>query len=246
MIAIDNISLTIDSRLILDQVSADIPSGKVTVILGPNGAGKSTLLKCLAGAINTYDGAISINGKPLNAYTLSELSRKRAVLSQSIPVSFPFTVEEVVKMGRAPYVKDSLSVNSNNVTYQVLSCIDGLHLMNRTFPALSGGEQQRIQFARVLAQIWGASNTYLFLDEPTSALDLKHQHQMLNIVKTLANENQVSVCIVMHDIHLAMRYADHVLLMQNGKLFASGDAKSVLSRSNIETVFEVSASLVFD
>lgn len=245
MITAENISLSIGPRMALDQVSAQIPSGKVTVILGPNGAGKSTLLKCLAGALHVHDGAISINGKPLNAYTLSELSRTRSVLSQSIPVSFPFTVEEIVQMGRAPYEGDSLTVNSN-VTYQVLNSIDGLHLMNRTFQTLSGGEQQRIQFARVLAQIWGASNTYLFLDEPTSALDLKHQHQMLRLVKTLSYEKQVGVCVVMHDLQMAMRYADYVLLMQNGKLFASGDITSVLSRSNIETVFEVSASLVFD
>lgn len=246
MISAKNISFKIGPRLILDQVSAHIPSGKITAILGPNGAGKSTLLKCLAGSLNTHDGAISMNGKPLNAYTISELSRTRAVLSQSIPVSFPFTVEEIVQMGRAPYDEEEHLTTNSNVTYQALNCVDGLHLMNRVFPSLSGGEQQRIQFARVLAQIWGASNTYLFLDEPTSALDLKHQHQMLSLVKKLASENQIGVCIVMHDLHLAMRYADQALLVHNSKLFASGNVETVLSRNNIETVFEVSASLVFD
>jgi len=245
MITAENINYKIGDTIILDAVSAQIENGKITAILGPNGAGKSTLLKCLTGSYHPNAGVIKLDDKPLAHYSLDRLSRKRAVLSQSNPINFPFTVFEIVMMGRNPYVKNNSAPNDMEVSLAALESVDALHLKERIFPTLSGGEQQRVQLARVLAQLWEQENAYLFLDEPTSALDLKHQHQFLSLVCQLAQDKQFAICIILHDLALAMRYTDHVLLLKNGKLFAAGKPLEVIHAKNIENVFEVPADFVF-
>ncbi|MDD9842210.1 MAG: heme ABC transporter ATP-binding protein [Alphaproteobacteria bacterium] len=245
MITADNIGYKIRNNIILENVSAQIENGKITAIIGPNGAGKTTLLKCLTGAYHPNAGVIKLDDKPLTHYSLDILSRKRAVLSQSNPINFPFTTLEIVMMGRNPYVKNNTAANDMEVALAALESVDALHLKERIFPTLSGGEQQRVQLARVLAQLWEQETAYLFLDEPTSALDLKHQHQFLSLVCQLAQEKQFAVSIIMHDLALAMRYTDHVLLLKNGKLFAAGLPLEVIHAKNIENVFEVPADFVF-
>ncbi len=245
MIEADNLYLKVGKQLILENVSIRVPIAKVTSIMGPNGAGKSTLLKCLTGASPYQQGKVNLNGKSLNQYSLESLSRLRAVLSQSTTIDFPFSAFDIVKMGRNPYHDKSTMNQDDEVVYQALKHVDCLALKDRVFPTLSGGEQQRIQLARVIAQLWETNNTYLFLDEPTSALDLKHQHQVLQLVRELAVRRQIGVCIVMHDLHLAMRYSDQVILMKEGRLFASGDTNEVLTSRNIEHVFEVSVGSIF-
>lgn len=246
MIAAENIDYKIGNNIILDAVSAQIENGKITAIIGPNGAGKSTLLKCLTGAYRPNAGVIRLDDKPLTHYSLDILSRKRAVLSQSNPINFPFTTLEIVMMGRNPYVKNNAIANDMEVALAALESVDAFHLKERIFPTLSGGEQQRVQLARVLAQLWEQENAYLFLDEPTSALDLKHQHQFLSLVSHLAQKRQFAVCIILHDLSLAMRYTDHVVLLKNGKLFADGMPLEVIHAKNIENVFEVPADFVFE
>jgi len=245
MIIAEHLGVKVGERLILDDISIQIPVAKVTAIMGPNGSGKSTLLKCLAGANSIKNGKISINGKPLNTYSLEALSRSRAVLSQTTTIDFPFSAFDIVKMGRNPYSNNSSQIQDENIAYHVLKCFDCLALKDRVFPTLSGGEQQRVQLARVVAQLWGTNNTYLFLDEPTSALDLKHQHQVLRFVSEFASTKNIGVCIVMHDLNLAMRYSDQVILIKSGKLFASGETNKVLISKNIERVFEVSIDSIF-
>lgn len=245
MITAKQLSLMVGGSFILENVSVQIPAAKVTAIMGPNGAGKSTLLKCLTGASHYDAGQISMNGKPLDSYSLGALSRLRAVLSQSATIDFPFSAFDVVKMGRNPYSYISSPSQDEEIAFQALQSVDCLALKDRVFPTLSGGEQQRIQLARVVAQLWETNNTYLFLDEPTSALDLKHQHQVLTFVSKLAATNNIGVCIVMHDLNLAMRYADQVLLIQEGRVFASGETNEVLTSNNIENVFEVSVDSIF-
>jgi len=166
----------------LKGIDLDVPRGSIFGLLGPNGAGKSTLLKCLTGSYHPNAGMIKLDDKPLAHYSLDRLSRKRAVLSQSNPINFPFTVFEIGRRGRNPYVKNNSAPNDMEVSLAALESVDALHLKERIFPTLSGGEQQRVQLARVLAQLWEQENAYLFLDEPTSALDLKHPHQFLSLV----------------------------------------------------------------
>lgn len=243
MIRAENISFKKGDKTLLNQVSTTILPGQITAILGPNGAGKSTLLKCLTGINTVTTGMVSMNNQPLADYSVKALSRLRAVLSQSVQVNFPFTAYEIVQMGCNPYEQDDHR-NHLNVGHLAMEVVDATHLKNRIFPTLSGGEQQRVQLARVLTQLWGMKETYLFLDEPTSALDLKHQHQLMTHMQKIAQADQTGVCIVMHDLQLAMRYADQLLLMKDGKLFAAGAVEAILTKKNIEYVFEVSADVV--
>lgn len=245
MIIAEKVTFNVNGKSILNDVSVQIPFAKVTAILGPNGAGKSTLLKCLTGLKQCDSGKISFNGAALNSYSLESLSRLRAVLSQSTPVDFPFTAFEIVKMGRNPYGNDNSAQQDDDIVNKALASLDALAMKDRIFPSLSGGEQQRVQLARVVAQLWEQQSAYLFLDEPTSALDLKHQHQVLNLVTELAANRNMAIIIVLHDLNLALRYADQVLLLKDGKLFASGDTRNVLTAKNIESVFEVPIDAVF-
>ena len=245
MIRAEEISFNVDGTRLLDRVSLDLRHGEVTAILGPNGAGKSTLLKCLAGTHVPSSGQVLLDGRDLAAYGLLDLARRRAVLTQSVQVSFPFNVREIVAMGRAPFKGDVDGTQDTDIIRGVLEQVDAWHLRDRIFPTLSGGEQQRVQLARVLAQSWNRRHAHLLLDEPTSALDLKHQHQVLQRVQALAREEGYAVCFVIHDLNLARIYADRAVLLERGRVSASGSTSEVLTATNIETVFEISADLVF-
>lgn len=244
MIEARGISYSAGSCVILNDVSVAIKPGQITAILGPNGAGKSTLLKCLTAFHQPNNGTVLLEGKPLEDYSLDSLSRKRAVLSQSGHIGFPFTGFEIAMMGRNPYVSKGSPDRDAEVVRVALESVDAWHLKDRIFPTLSGGEQQRIQLARVLAQLWEQENAYLFLDEPTLALDLKHQYQIFNLACKLARNKTFAVCVILHDLGLAMRYADYSILMKWGKIFASGPTSSMLVNENIMHVFEVPADFV--
>lgn len=246
MIEVDQLSLSLKGHSILNGISADINQGSFTAILGPNGAGKSTFLKCLTGSEKSYTGSIKLDGKKLPDYSLKEMASRRAVLSQRFQVEFPFTVEEVVTMGR--YDKDlgTARKKQDQILEEVLASVDALHLRNRIFPSLSGGEQQRVQLARVLAQIWGEEERYLFLDEPTSALDLKHQVAVLKLVRQLCYDKGYTIVAVLHDLNLAKAVSDQVILLKNGELFASGSTNSLITPSYINTTYGIELEEVKD
>ncbi len=239
MIAAHNINYGLSDTQILDDVSVCLKPGTVTAILGPNGAGKSSLLKCLSGTLVPCSGDIHFDGVSLQSYSLLNLSRRRGVLSQSTALNFPFTTLELVMMGRSPYVNSHESEDDWQVAQWALESVDAWSLKERIFPTLSGGEQQRVQLARVLAQIWGQQQACLFLDEPTAALDLKHQHQIFQLIRQFSEDYGLTVCVILHDPQLARRYCDQAILMKRGRIFTSGPIAKVLEPENIERVFEI-------
>lgn len=241
MISAEGINYQSGAKVILDDVSLTLPAGQVTAVLGPNGAGKTTLLKCLSGSLTPQSGLITLNGKGLMSYTQHFLSGKRAVLSQSNPISFPFTALEIVLMGRHPHLIGEESASDKAIARQALDSMDAWHLRDRLFPTLSGGEQQRVQLARVLTQIWEQDNACLFLDEPTSALDLKHQHNTLQLARKLSATMNMTICLIMHDLNLAFNYSDQIILLRDGKVFASGAPETICTPDNIQEVFEIPA-----
>jgi heme transport system ATP-binding protein len=244
MIKVEQLNYRVNTAQVLNNININISSAKVTTILGPNGAGKTSLLKCLSGTIKNYNGSIKYNGKDIHDYTLAELAKTRAVLSQANPVNFPFSVSEIVMMGRNPYLHQSNIKNDLEIVNELLNQVDAYQLKDRIFPTLSGGEQQRVQLARVLAQVWEQNNTTLFLDEPTSALDLKHQHQILQLVNKLANENSMSVICILHDLNLATYYADEAILMLDGGIFESGEINHTLTELNLEHVYQLPKDMI--
>ena len=246
MIAATEISVAVGAKLLLDKVSVSLQAGEVLAILGPNGAGKSTLLQCLAGGRSDYQGSVRLADREIGELSLAQLATSRAVLSQSNPISFPFTALEIVLMGRHPYHKRKLPQQDESIARAALDFFDAGGLAERSIVNLSGGEQQRVHLARVLAQLWEQEHTCLLLDEPTSALDLKHQHQCLSRLGQLARRLQLSIAIVIHDLHLALRYTDRALLLKNGATTALGPTHQTLSPHNISTVFEIDSELVFE
>lgn len=231
-LAARGLSVTIDGARLLDEVDFEARPGELHALLGPNGAGKSTLLGALAGDVTPSAGTASLDGRPLATWKLRELARVRAVLLQQHEVFFPFTVREVVEMGRAPWRGTAAEDDDERMIAEAMALTDITALASRAVPSLSGGERARAALARVLAQ--GAST--LMLDEPTAALDLKHQEDVMRLARERAASGD-TVIVVLHDLNVAAAYADRVTLLQRGRVVASGEPRAVLTAERIAAVY---------
>lgn len=209
--------------------------GQLLAIAGPNGAGKSTLLKLLAADLAPTAGEVRVCGRPAAAYHQRELARLRAVLPQQTVLEFAFTAYEVVEFGRSPYRRRLRGPDPDDerAIDAAMAAADVTPLASRSFPTLSAGEQARVALARVLAQ----ETDILLLDEPTAALDLRHQELVMSLARRLARAGR-GVAAVVHDLNLAARYADTVVLLKRGAVAAHGSPEDVLTEENVESVFE--------
>ncbi len=236
MLKAKHIGKQIKGSVLLDDCSFELEPGKFTAVVGPNGAGKTTLLKIISGESSKYSGEITLNSKPLGQYKTRELSLSRAILPQQTVVNFPFTVEQIIEVGR--YAHRSPATKNQAIIAEVMN-LCGLHAFKgRIYQTLSGGEKQRVQMARVMAQIWEKSEhpKYVLLDEPTASLDLAQQHVLLSLARRLCRQN-IAVIAVLHDLNLAIQYADDLLFLKKGKAMAYGEVKEVASRKVIEETF---------
>lgn len=246
MLSAENISFKVDHKYLLQESSVKFESGKFHVIMGANGAGKSTLLKLLAGDQKSSSGRISLFGKELNQYSKKQLATKRAVLSQHYNITFPISVNDIVLMGRYPFFFNSPSANDLSICQKAMQLMDVGDFFDRDYNTLSGGEAQKVQMSRVLSQIWEAKEgeeKLLFLDEPVSHLDVKYQHQLLKAAKNLCNEH-TTVVAILHDINLAIPYADRIFFMKQGKIVYDTTELSNISTEVIEDVFGVSCTIL--
>lgn len=226
----------------VDDVSLSIGAGELLVIVGPNGAGKTTLMKLLTGELPAGSGTIRLDGEPLPAIPAWRLASQRAVMAQASRLAFPFSVAEVVRIG-IDSVGRALSRGERERTIaEALAAADIAHLVARSYQTLSGGEQQRVQFARTFAQLRAGRRStdrqVLFLDEPVANLDLSHQIALMESAAGLAREG-VGVIAVLHDLNLAATFADHVAVMSRGRLHALGPAGAVITRTMVRDVFGV-------
>ena len=226
------VSVEIDGRQILADASIRVFSGEIVALIGPNGAGKSTLLAALTGDQPRTRGTIEIAGRPLDDWKLKELAQQRAVLLQENGVFFPFTVEQVVEMGRAPWQRTPLDHDDEEAVDEAIRLTDIERFRHRQVPSLSGGERARSAFARVLAQRTGI----LLLDEPTAALDLRHQEDVLRLARQRAHAGD-AVIVVLHDLNLAAAYADRIALLSSGRIVAQGSPREVLTVERISDVY---------
>jgi iron complex transport system ATP-binding protein len=243
MINVKNISYQISKKQLLQNISFSVKSGEIVAIIGANGAGKSTLLKILCQEINPTAGQIFINNKITNNYNLGELAKLRAVLAQHNTLSMQFTVKELVTMGRYSHFKHRPQPNDVTIINQTMQETGVFEFAYRDYNTLSGGEQQRVQLARVLAQIYDSPNAFLLLDEPTNGLDLLYQQQILNTARKMANKGFGVVCIL-HDINLASAYADKILILKNGQNIALGSPSEVINCYNIHKAFNINVQLM--
>ena len=247
MLQAEHISYAIDGKTLLQPLTVALQPGMVTVVLGPNGAGKSTLLALLSGQYKPAAGCVRISTQPIHNIKPPDLACRRAVLPQDTSIAFDYTVRDVVQLGRYPHRLHPSPDEGGIATAAMHACEVG-HLEHRVFNTLSGGEKARAQLARVLAQIWLApkdgQSRWLLLDEPTAALDVSHQHQVMALARRWALQQGVGVVAVLHDVNLALRYADVVLLLQRGVLVASGRPGDVLDASTRLAVWGVQSTPV--
>ena len=235
MMKAERISVHRDGSCVLAGIDLTLNPGEMLGVLGPNGAGKSTLLGALCGELKTTQGCVWLDDQPLSHWTGQQRARRLAVLPQSSTLSFAFSVQDVVAMGRLPH--DSGQQRDAEIIRASLEAADALHLMGRSYLALSGGERQRVHLARVLAQLWpGEDGQTLLLDEPTSMLDPLHQHTTLQAVRGFADRGG-AVLVILHDLNLAARYCDRLLLLEAGRPFASGTPEDVLVPDALRAVF---------
>ncbi|MGB9096128.1 heme ABC transporter ATP-binding protein [Erwinia sp.] len=226
-----NLSWRVGHRLLIDDVSLSLRSGEMVSLIGPNGAGKSTLLRLLTGYLQPAAGGCLLGGQPLASWSRERLAQTRAVMRQQSHVEFPLPVREVVAMGRAPWPSHSTKA----VVEEVMALTGSDTLADRDYRHLSGGEQQRVQLARALAQLWHEDGPrgWLFLDEPTSALDLYHQQHALRLLHQLTRKGQLTVCCVLHDLNLAALWSDSLLLLHQGRLVAAGTPAEVMTEATL-------------
>lgn len=229
MIEASRIEVARKGRPLLGGVDFRAVRGKVTAILGANGAGKSTLLRVLSGDLAADAGEVRFDRRPLAEWRPLELARHRAVVPQSSPLNFPFTVLEVILQGRAPHLDGRERDVDDRAALAALEAVDLGRWAGRDYTTLSGGERQRVHLARALAQVGTEGrNRFLLLDEPTSSLDLRHQHDILRIVRSFADSGGC-VVVVLHDLNLCARYADKVCLLHYGRVLGAGDTAAVMT-----------------
>ncbi|RQX83565.1 heme ABC transporter ATP-binding protein [Burkholderia anthina] len=248
---------------ILRGLSLSIEPGRVTALLGRNGAGKSTLLKTFAGELTgsiapngvRVTGDVTLNGEPLARIDAPRLACLRAVLPQAAQPAFPFSVDEIVLLGRYPHARRGgarhvIAHRDRDIAWRALERAGADALVGRDVTTLSGGELARVQFARVLAQLWPdhdapeTSPRYLLLDEPTAALDLAHQHRLLDTVRAVAREWRLGVLAIVHDPNLAARHADTIAMLADGTIVAHGAPRDVMTPAHIARCYGFAVKMV--
>ena len=226
-------------------MSAHIHAGKITTIIGANGVGKSTLLKAIIGDIPITSGQIKIHEQHINSkHSDNHRARNLAFLPQLSLLNFPFTVEEVVRLGRIPH--DTGDKLDTEIIHQSLATMEMTEFSQRPYPQLSGGEKQRVQLARVFAQIWRGDDTpnprILLLDEPNTSLDLGHQQILMQFLQVFSQSN-IAIVMVLHNLNTAANYSDELIALHAGKVLTTGTPEQVLTPATIKELFAINCQV---
>ncbi|MCB9550459.1 MAG: heme ABC transporter ATP-binding protein [Myxococcales bacterium] len=232
-------------RTVLHGVDLSVAPGELVALVGPNGAGKSTLLAVMAGDLAPQRGRVCLDGRPLSDWSPRERARRRAVLPQASSLDFPFTVAQVVLLGRIPHFAGAERPADRTAARDALAQVGLAALADRPYPALSGGERQRVHLARVLAQVEASRDAprYLLLDEPTASQDLRSRHLVLDCARRFADAGG-GVLAVLHDLDAAARYADRIALLADGRALADGPPAEVLVPATLEAAYQIPLDVV--
>jgi len=237
---VKGISFNYDGIEACNGIDLEVEGGEIVSIIGPNGSGKTTILKCMAKILKPHMGVIYIDGKNLREISHKEAAKLLAYAPQNFTVNFPFTVFELVLMGRKPFIKWHPTVEDVKIVMEVLKLVGIENLADRRVDELSGGEKQKVMIANILAQ----KAHVLLLDEPTANLDIKHQLQTLSLIRKIAKERDVAVLMALHDLNLAARFSDKIVMLKNGKVVAAGQPSQVLTPKHIKIAYEVDVERV--
>ena len=243
ILKLNDVHCKIGNAPILSNISFSIEHGDNMAIIGPNGSGKSTLIKLISGELRPSQGEIIFKNKNILFWNHSQLSLHRSVLSQSCNLSFPFSVTDIIKMGRYPFNNNIYenSVEEKNIIDTLLECFDLKEFAARNYLTLSGGEKQRVQLARVFSQIWNEKEfdqKMLILDEPNSFLDIRHQIKLFEMIRNL-NGKGLTIIMVLHDINHALYHSSKVVMLKKAELKYFGKVGKVINKQNVSDVFNV-------
>ncbi|MGV8153773.1 MAG: ABC transporter ATP-binding protein [Alkaliphilus sp.] len=241
-IKVDKVKFKYNNKTVLNGLNLDVERGSFLSILGPNGSGKTTLLKNMCNLLKPYEGVIYIDNSQLKGIKYKELAKAMAVVHQGSTPNFEFNIYDIVLMGRYPHQK-RFSFDSKDdfdIVKQVMQDTDIWELREKSIFEISGGERQRVIIARALAQ----QPEILLLDEPITFLDIKHQISILNLCKKLNKEKKITIITTMHDINLASRYSDYILLLDSGKVETLDVPEKVVTEKNIEAVYGIKVKLI--
>jgi iron complex transport system ATP-binding protein len=235
-LSVHDITFSYDSTPpVLRSVTLHVVNGEFLTIVGPNGSGKSTFLRLLDRILSPQRGEISLHERPLVSFSRQEIARRMAFVPQDTGLLFPFTVQQIVLMGRSPHSKGAVFENATDrrVAAEMMTLMDIGHLAQQPITALSGGERQRAFIARALAQ----EPEILLLDEPNAHLDIAHQLEVFSILRTLNRERGLTVVSVSHDLNLAAAFSDRIAMLRCGEVAALGPPDEVLTEEHIKNVF---------
>lgn len=243
-IVVSDLSSGYGDKLVLNGISVDIPDNRITTIIGPNGCGKSTLLKSIANLIPPSAGMITINGQDVQAFRRKQLATILSILPQSPSAPEGVRVADLVARGRHPHQTwlAQWSHHDEQEVADALALTGVTELANRTVQSLSGGQRQRVWIAMTLAQ----QTEILFLDEPTTFLDLSAATDILNLVASLKKTSQRTIVLVLHDLNLAFRYSDHLIVMKDGTVTATGAPKEIVTPKLLRSTFDLEAVVIDD
>jgi len=237
-LAVNGLSFSYNHIPILNDIDFRLESGELLAILGPNGSGKTTLLKCIDGILHPQSGTVTIDEKRIEDYTRSDIAKIIAYVPQSNGRMFPNTVFDTVLLGRKPHIQWAPTNEDLEIVSGLIEQLKLEEFTLRSITELSGGERQKVIIGRALAQ----EPSILLLDEPTNNLDLKHQMAVLELVKEQTNKG-LSVIMALHDLNLALRFADRIMMLHEGSIYAEGGL-DVLTPEAIEAVYDVKVSTV--
>lgn len=242
IIEVKNLSYKAGEKTILSDINFSLKAGGFYIVLGRNGSGKTTLLKSLSKSIIIEDKKVFINNEDINNYSPKRLAKQLSIVPQQTEFLFDFSAFQIVMMGRMPYQKLLQTDSSKDfeIVKESMQSTNTWHLRNQSIKQLSGGELQRVIIARALTQ----KTPIILLDEPISNLDIKHQFEIMELLKKINNERQTTIFLILHDLNLAYKYGDEILIMEYGKLKLFGDKQDILNTQNIEDIFKVNANIV--
>jgi len=233
------VSFSYDGRPVLENVTMSVDEGNVVSLVGPNGSGKTTLLKCINKILKPKKGTVLVEERDIREIKLKELAKLLGYVPQTPTYSFSFTVFDTVLLGRRPYINWSISPKDKEIVSQALALMGIEDLALRYLNELSGGERQKVIIARALSQ----EPQVLLLDEPTSNLDIKHQLEVLGIIRSVVKEKRIVAVIAIHNLNLAFRFSDKVILLHKGRIHDAGEPAKVLTKENIRTVYGVEVEI---